>query len=227
MSQQRVSPRVTIVMAGAATLAALGISRRWAHRWGVTDVDLQRPLPGDALVPRPRWEMTIAATIAASPEKVWPWLAQIGYQRGGLYSYDWLDRLFGILDRPSAHEILPEFQNLKTGDIIPLGAGPDWPVALVEPGHTLVIAPSAPGFNVSWTFVLEPATNGTTRLVTRSRADYDTTPLTVLYPLLLDPIAFLMTRRMLLGIKERAERLAAAGTNVEPMDPFAGVRIAG
>jgi hypothetical protein len=64
---------------------------------------------------------------------------QIGYQRGGLYSYDWLDRLFGYLDRPSATRILPEFQNLAVGDRIPLGRGPSWPVAAIEPNHALVL----------------------------------------------------------------------------------------
>jgi hypothetical protein len=177
--------------------------------------------------------MTLATTIDAQPDQVWPWLAQLGYQRGGLYSYDWLDRLFGILDRPSADRILPAFQDLATGDVIPLGAGPDWPVALVEPNKTLVIAPSAPGFSVSWAFVLEPAAGGTTRLVTRSRADYATTPGTMLYPLLLTPIAFAMTRKMLLGIKERAERLAASDVcrpvddQVQVASQLTGVGIAG
>jgi hypothetical protein len=204
------------VAAGGVSITAVIAVRRWARSWGITDDDLTRRLPGDDIVPDPRWQMTLATTIEAAPEQVWPWLAQLGYQRGGLYSYDWLDRLFGILDRPSADHILPEFQGLKTGDTIPLGAGPDWPVALVEPNRTLVIAPSAPGFSVSWAFVLEPAADGSTRLVTRSRAKYDTTPATALYPIALDPIAFAMTRRMLLGIKERAERLAAGDEMIRP-----------
>jgi hypothetical protein len=198
-------------IAGLVGTMVVVAGSRWMRRWGVTDDDLLRSLAGDDIVANPRWTMTLATTIDARPHLVWPWLAQLGYRRGGLYSYDWLDRLFGILDRPSADRILPEFQGLKTGDVIPLGAGPDWPVALAEPNRTLVIAPSAPGFTVSWAFVLESAADGTTRLVTRSRADYATTPATSLYPLLLTPIAFAMTRKMLLGIKERAERLAGAG----------------
>jgi len=198
-----------VIGLGAALVIGAVNVRRWAGRWGVSDDDLHRPLAGDDIVTSPRWEMTLATTINASPELVWPWLVQMGYQRGGLYSYDWLDRLFGILDRPSADRILPQFQLLKTGDVIPLGAGPNWPIALIEPNRALVIAPDVPGFETSWAFILEPTGDGSTRLVTRSRADYPTTPITWLYGSMLDPIAFVMTRRMLLGIKERAERLAA------------------
>jgi hypothetical protein len=105
----------------------------------------------------------MAVTVDARPEHIWPWLVQIGYQRGGLYSYDWLDRLFGFLDRPSAIRILPEFQNLAVGDRIPMGQGPSWPVAWARLA----------------TYVIEPA-------------------------------GFIMTRRMLLGLKQRAEALRAA-----------------
>jgi len=153
--------------------------------------------------------MTMAVTIAALPVEVWPWLAQIGYQRGGLYSYDWLDRLFGFLDGPSAIRILPEFQDLKVGDVIPLGAGPGWPVAGVETNRSLVLAPATGDFLVSWAFVLTPMLANSTRLVTRVRASYERTPITTAIRLLLDPTSFIMTRKMLLGIKSRAERTAA------------------
>ena len=199
---------------GTALFAGAVKARRWASRWGVSDDELHRPLVGDDVVASPRWEMTLATTIEAPPELIWPWLAQMGYQRGGLYSYDWLDRLFGILDRPSTDRVLPEFQHLKTGDVIPLGSGPNWPVALAEPNRALVIAPNVPGFEISWAFVLEPTAIGPTRLVTRSRADYPTTPIAWIYGVLLDPIAFVMTRRMLLGIKDRADRLAAGADTV-------------
>jgi hypothetical protein len=156
--------------------------------------------------------MTYAVTIHAQPEEIWPWLAQIGYQRGGLYSYDWLDRLFGILDGPSADRILPEFQQLKAGDVIPLGAGPSWPVASVERNRSLVLAPDAgPGIAITWAFMLEPVAARATRLITRVRADYAPATGTRLRLALVDPTAFLMTRKMLLGIKARAERLALGG----------------
>src|SRR5512134_2910112 len=82
--------------------------RRWMSRWGATASDLARVMAGDALLDNPTYSGTMAVTVDARPEHIWPWLVQIGYQRGGLYSYDWLDRLFGYLDRPSATRILPE-----------------------------------------------------------------------------------------------------------------------
>ena len=93
--------------------------RRWFGRWGYTPEELARVMPGDALIPNPTEMSMMAVTVNAPPEDIWPWLVQIGYQRGGLYSYDWLDRLFGFLDRPSATRILPEFQQLAVGDKIP------------------------------------------------------------------------------------------------------------
>jgi len=103
--------------------------RRWMSRWGTTPSDLARVMAGDSLLVDPTYAGTTAVIVNAPPEDIWPWLLQIGYQRGGLYSYDWLDRLFGYLDRPSATRILPEFQALAVGDEIPLGRGPSWPVA--------------------------------------------------------------------------------------------------
>src|SRR5678816_4093677 len=95
--------------------------RRWMARWGTTPDEVARVMPGDALIANPTHSAMDAVTVFAAPEDIWPWLAQMGYQRGGLYSYDWLDRLFGILDRPSADRILPEFQRLAVGDAISLG----------------------------------------------------------------------------------------------------------
>jgi hypothetical protein len=94
--------------------------RGWMSRWGTTPSDLTRVMAGDGLLVDPTFSYTMAATVNAPPEDIWPWLLQMGYQRGGLYSYDWLDRLFGYLDRPSATRILPEFQHLAVGDAIPL-----------------------------------------------------------------------------------------------------------
>ena len=113
--------------------------RQWMSRWGATSSDRVRVMAGDSLLADPTYSGTMAVSVDAPPEDIWPWLVQIGYQRGGLYSYDWLDRLFGYLDRPSATRILPEFQALAVGDEIPLGRGPSWPVAIVEPRRALVL----------------------------------------------------------------------------------------
>ena len=93
--------------------------RRWMNQWGATSSDVTRVMAGDSLLADQTYSGTMAVTVNARPEHIWPWLVQIGYQRGGLYSYDWLDRLFGYLDRPSATCILPEFQHLAVGDTIP------------------------------------------------------------------------------------------------------------
>ena len=119
--------------------------RRWINQWGATPSDLARVMAGDSLLANHTYSGTTAVTVDAAPEHIWPWLVQIGYQRGGLYSYDWLDRLFGYLDRPSATRIVPEFQNLAVGDRIPLGRGPSWPVAVLEPNRALVLVPSGQG----------------------------------------------------------------------------------
>ena len=135
---------------------------------------------------------------------------QIGYQRGGLYSYDWLDRLFGYLDRPSATRILPEFQHLAVGDEIPLGRGPSWPVAAIEPDHALVLdMRNMGGFDWVWQFGLYTVDGKRTRLVSRSRVRARTVWARLL-TYAIEPAGFLMTRRMLLGLKQRAEALAAA-----------------
>lgn len=86
-----------------------------------TPEELTRTMAGDTIIGTPTHSAMDAITIEASPDDIWPWLVQVGYQRGGLYSYDWLDRLFGFLDRPSATRVLPEFQQLAVGDIIRLG----------------------------------------------------------------------------------------------------------
>ena len=184
--------------------------RRWMSRWGADASDLSRTMAGDSLLAAPTYSGTMAVNVNAPPEDVWPWLVQIGYQRGGLYSYDWLDRLFGYLDRPSASRILPEFQQLAVGDRIPLGRGPSWPVAVIEPCRALVLdMRNMDGIDWVWQFGLYPIDGTRTRLVSRSRVRARTVPARVL-TYAIEPAGFLMTRRMLIGIKDRAEALGAA-----------------
>jgi hypothetical protein len=166
---------------------------------------------GDGLIVQPRFSYTTAILIHARPEDIWPWLVQMGYQRGGLYSYDWLDRLFGILDRPSATRILPEFQHLAVGDTIPLPRGMGYPVAAIEPGRALVLdMRNMFGFDWVWQFGLNPIDETQTQLVSRSHVSPRSMWAWLLTVFMIEPSAFFMTRRMLLGIKQRAEGLAAA-----------------
>jgi hypothetical protein len=184
--------------------------RGWMSRWGTTPPDLTRVMAGDRLLVDPTYSGTIGVTVNATPEDIWPWLAQIGYQRGGLYSYDWLDRLFGYLDRPSATRILPEFQHLAVGDEIPLGRGPSWPVGAIEPNRALVLdMRNMGGLDWVWQFGLYPVDGTRTRLISRSRVRAQAVWARLLTHVI-EPAGFLMTRRMLLGLKQRAEALRAA-----------------
>ncbi len=210
-AQQHPWRRPLTTLGACATIAATYwryVRPRLLH-WGATAAEFSALLPGDDLVPQPRYRTTRAVTISAPASHVWPWLAQLGYRRGGLYSYDRLDRVFGFLDRPSADRILPEFQRIQPGDVIPLGKGPAWPVHEVDAGHALVLAPTPPGMKISWAFVLKETDDRATRLISRVRGGWPPQFSTdTLARLVLEPTAFLMERRMLLGIKARAERLA-------------------
>jgi hypothetical protein len=190
-------------------------ARRWMARWGTTPSDLTRVMAGDSLLLDPTYSGTMAIIVNARPEHIWPWLVQIGYRRGGLYSYDWLDRLFGCLDRPSAVCILPEFQHLAPGDAIPLGRGPAWPVAVVEPLRALVLDMRKMGsIDWVWQFGLYPIDERRTVLVSRSRVRARTIWAWLL-TCAIEPAGFVMTRRMLLGVKQRAEALVGRGRCVE------------
>ncbi len=187
--------------------------RRWMARWGTTPSDLTRVMAGDRLIADPTYSGTMAVIVHAPPEHIWPWLVQMGYQRGGLYSYDWLDRLAGYLDRPSATRILPAFQHLAVGDEIPLGRGPAWPVAVMEPRRALVLdMRNMGGIDWVWQFGLYPVDQTRTLLVSRSRVHARTVWARLLTSAI-EPAGFVMTRRMLLGLKQRAERLHAGASD--------------
>lgn len=212
----------TIAAATAAIAAYVRVIRPWHLRWGATDEEAARSLLGDGFVPFPKLNATHAVTIYAPTENVWQWLVQIGQGRGGFYSYDFVENAMG-LDIHNADCIVPELQELKIGDKIPLSPdGFGIPVACIEPGRTLVLHgdtrldPSTiptmqPGdfFAVSWAWYLEPINEKITRLIERWRADWNPTAQNqVFMRAFLEPGAFVMERKMLLGIKERAERHA-------------------
>jgi hypothetical protein len=212
---------LTILGAGAASAATYFIViRPWLRSW--EEVNDEGPLPGDAIVPRPRYVATRAVTIAAPAAEIWPWLVQIGQGRGGFYSYDWLENLIGC-DIHSADRILPEYQHVSAGDpvrLAPEGKSklPPLTVAVIEPDRALVLlTPGTPEENfalgapfATWAFILEPIDEENAKLIARWRADYIPTlrgKLANHY--LLQPIHFIMERKMLLGIKKRAEATEA------------------
>jgi hypothetical protein len=187
--------------------------RRWFGRWGTTPDERTRIMAGDSLLPNATHAATHAVTIDAAPDDIWPWLVQLGYQRGGLYSYDWLDRLFGFLDRASANEILPAFQQIAVGDTIRLGPREGLTVAALQDKRALVLRYSAHEFEWVWQFGLYPLNEQRTRLITRGTERYKNTVGAWLFMRVMEPAAFVMTRKMLLGVKQRAEALRAARTH--------------
>jgi hypothetical protein len=182
--------------------------RFWYTGWGATELELVEAMPGDEFVPRPNYHAMLALTIDAPPEDIWPWLMQMGKGRGGLYSYDWLDRLFGYLDGPSANAVLPQFQHLAVGDVIPVGGPAGFPVLILRPYQALVLGGTTDQFAWVWQFRLVPVSRHRTRLISRSRARVPRSIGATLFRMALEPAAFIMTRKMLLGIKQRAEGLS-------------------
>lgn len=203
-------PRVSSVVASMTVLAAAAVLRRRQLRWGATDAEISEPLTGDELVGEPDLTATRAITIHAGAGDVWPWIVQLGQGRGGFYSYDNLENLIGC-DIHSALQINPEWQHLDVGDAVRLAPELALTVAVAKPPRTLVLqggvmpgTTSAP-YDFTWTFDLAPVSAATTRLVVRERYAYTrwwarlmVEPLTV--------VSFLMSRRMLHGIRDRAEQ---------------------
>jgi hypothetical protein len=168
----------------------------WMRSWGATVEERARALPGDELVANPSIEITHAVTIEAPIEEVWPWLAQIGQDRGGFYSYEWLENLAGCEMR-NADQVHPEWQRREIGERVSLHpAIPGLAVTLFEPGHCIGLE----GWGV---FLVEPAGPGATRLIARGRIPSGAAA--VSYRTLLELPHFVMQRKMLLGIKARAE----------------------
>ncbi len=196
--------RTVLLLAPAITaLVYARFVRPWQLTWGATNAEVSRALPSDDLVPTPTFNATRAITIAAPPEAVWPWIVQMGLTRAGWYSYDLLDNL----GRPSARRIIPEFQDLQPGDIVPMSPNGkqgmrvlsvDAPTSMVwgEPGAT------------TWAWQLDETTSGTTRLVTRVRARYRWFSPSVAFSVLVEFGDIWMMRKMLLNLRERAATVA-------------------
>lgn len=214
---RRVGAGASVVFVAYVTVLVL--ARPLHVRWGSTGDELRSPLPGDEYALSPTYQVQHAVTVRATPEEIWPWLAQMGHDRGGFYSYTWLENAFGLHVR-NADRVHPEWQGLAAGDSVfatpldYLGTGRrfGWRVAKAEPNRVLVLE--------TWgAFVLEPVDSATTRLIVRTRGDgrddlaaFIVSPISLLT---LEPAHFIMERRMLLTIRDRVESArrasAAAG----------------
>lgn len=188
-----------------AVAASYPLLRRRILTWGATESEASAGMPGDELLADADGVSTRAITIDAPASSVWPWLAQMGPSpRGGAYTYDWIENLLG-LDMHSVDSVLPEFQHPAVGDTISLGSN-QMRLARVEP-ESVICWRSQDG-NWIWTFVLDEHGGGT-RLISRNRFRLPTL-VARLGMLPMEPGSLVMERKMLLGIKERAERLASS-----------------
>ena len=183
-------------------------------RWGTRGTEAEDPLPGDELVPHPKWSYTLGIGVAAPPEAVWPWVAQIGQRRGGFYSYQTLENLAGC-KITNTTEILPEHQHPEVGDEIYLHpSAPPLRIEVVDPPHDLVLFGSPADLAAeeswgisTWQFVIRPGPAGTSRFLTRGRSDHSPGWATRLafgrFPI--EAVTFVMSRKMLREIKRLAE----------------------
>jgi hypothetical protein len=196
----------TVVGAGAAYML---LARPRHLRWGATDQEARGPLPGDDLVANPDLSATRAITVRAPADRVWPWVAQLGQNRGGFYSYDSLENLVGC-DIHSADHIVPEWEVREVGDEVNLHPEMPLVVAALEPGRALVLSggvpmgDTPPPYDFTWAFALQEQPDGATRLLVRERYGYTRW----WSRLLVEPVeavSFVMSQKMLRGIRDRAE----------------------
>jgi hypothetical protein len=204
---------VLLVVASAA--AALAAVRRASLRWGTDGDETTRSLPGDDILPTADLQATRAISIDAPRADVWPWVAQIGQNRAGFYSYDWMENLVGC-DIHSADVLMPEVRVQGVGDAVNLHPQVPLDVVAFVDGDHLVLrggvgpdgrAEGAP-YDFTWAFVVVDAPDGTTRLLVRERYGYrEPWAAALVEPVEL--VSFLMSQRMLRGIRDRAERAAS------------------
>jgi len=202
-----------LALLGGTLLATYAFAiRPWHVRWGATDAEIALPMPGDDLVPSPGYVTNRAITIYARPAQIWPWLAQMGEApRGGFYSYTTVERALGM-HVVNASSLLPGYGHLAVGDT--LDRAGNMVVKALAYEEYLVLGPPAgtPWGMSTWAIVLLPVDDERTRLVSRVRARVDQwTPQMLGWLLLLDPGQFLMERKWLLGLKQRAEATAGHG----------------
>jgi len=208
--------RVSLVAAGGAVAGIiagyLAVGRAPCLHWGATDGEVLQSLPGDELLETPELVSTRAVTIDAPPSAIWPWLLQMGSGKGGVYTYDWIENLAG-LNMHSSNVILPQFQDRKVGDVEELGKnGPRLRVEILDAERCMVLH-SEDG-NWVWAFCLVPMGPDQTRFISRNRISTPrASPIRrFAQTVLMEPGSLVMERKMLLGIKERAEGLARRGT---------------
>lgn len=195
-------------------LVATPFIRNRRQRWGTLGTEPSDPLPGDELVPEPRWSYTLGVSIDAPPEAVWPWIAQVGQGRGGFYTYQTLENMAGC-EIVNTTEVLTDHQHPEVGDRIKLFDGdPGLRIEMVDAPHALVLLGSPGNMKdekiwgmSTWQFVIKPTDSGGSRMLTRGRYDHSSDWKSRLmfgrFPL--EVIGFVMSRKMMIEIKRLAE----------------------
>jgi hypothetical protein len=192
---------IALTALAVATVTYLGLFRRWVVRWGATDDEARRPMPGDDIVPPSARCTTRAVTVGVPASQVWPWLAQLGYGRAGWYSSS---HLFGTGGKRGTDQIRPEWQQLRPGDRILVLPGTGFDVVAVEDGH--YFAARTPDGSTSWCLAVEPLDQHSCRLISRWRSEWYVAATSATWLTVSEPSAFITERRMLLEIKARAEQ---------------------
>ena len=196
----------------AIGIAAAAFARARQLRWGASARECDASLPGDDLIVSPDLTATRAITVRASAGQVWPWIAQLGQGRGGFYSYDFVENLAGC-DIHSADRVVPRWQDIKIGDTVKLAPAVGLDVAALEPGRSLVLrggvpmGDASPPYDFTWAWVLRDEPGGTSRLLVRERYAY-TRPWARFIVEPAEAVSFVMTQKMLRGIRDRAEQVA-------------------
>ena len=196
---------------GVAAVTYVLFARPWHLRWGASTQERGASLPGDDLIVNADLTATRAITVRASAGEVWPWIAQLGQGRGGFYSYDFLENLAGC-DIHSADRIVPGWQDIKIGDQVNLAPAIGLGVAALEPGRSLVLrggipmGNTPPPYDFTWAWVLREEPDGTSRLLVRERYTY-TRPWARFLVEPVEAVSFVMSQKMLRGIRDRAEQV--------------------
>lgn len=207
--------RLLALLAAVIGLATAGVVAvilltPWMDRWGATDDEIAAAFPGDELVPTPASFVNRAITVQASPAQIYPWLVQIGADKGGWYSYTWLEALLRC-PMVNADRIHPEWQDLQVGDLVRMCTGepapPPYTVAQIHPDRAIVMGHQEDGQWVDlYQFVIVSQGDRSSRLVLRTRTMMAGGLWSIIHP-----GAFIMERGLLHGVKERAEKQGATG----------------
>jgi hypothetical protein len=213
---------IILVVWAVGTAVYLLLLWPWMQSWGATEAEMQAALPGDEIVPDANIRSTKGITIQAPPEAIYPWLLQLGVDRGGMYSYDWLENLFG-LNVHTVDRIVPEYQQAQVGDFwrftpqdYLLNPGPGLYVKQLAANEAVLLCFGMEGQAEepcidTWQFVLVPQADGSTRLLLRSNMAIESE-----LPIKLTHfVQFLMERKMLLTLRDRAERYAVMALGAE------------